>query len=224
MTDFTLSSVVLLPIGLGLLGFVEPCSIGSTLLFVKYLEGKDAASKLAQVGVFAGTRAVFIGLLGMLAAVLGTVFLGFQRSAWGVLGAVYVGLGLLYLIGKAGILMVSLGPSLSRLSDSRGSAILGVLFGLNIPACAAPLIFALLGAAAASGAAGGTLASGFLSLALFGFALSLPLVLAVLFGPARRTLDWLAGLSRRLPFWTGLLLIALGLWSIWFALFATVKP
>ena len=224
MTDFTLSSVVLLPIGLGLLGFVEPCSIGSTLLFVKYLEGKNAASKLAQVGVFAGTRAVFIGLLGMLAVLLGTVFLGFQRAAWGVLGAAYLGLGLLYLIGKAELLMVSLGPSLSRLTDVRGSAALGVLFGLNIPACAAPLIFALLGAAAASGAAGGTLTSGFLSLGLFGFALSLPLVVAVLFEPARRTLDWFAGLSRRLPFWTGLLLIALGVWSIWFAFFATLKP
>jgi cytochrome c-type biogenesis protein len=224
VTDFSLTGLVLLPVSLGLLGFIEPCSIGSTLVFVKYLEGKDIASKLAQVGVFAGTRAMFIGLLGMLAVMVGGAFLGFQRAAWGFLGAVYIGLGLLYLIGKAGMLMVSLGPSLSHLTDSRGSAILGVLFGLNIPACAAPLLFALLGAAAASGTARATLASGFISLALFGFALSLPLVVAVLFGPARRTLDRVAGLSRRLPFWTGLLLIALGLWSIWFALFVTVKP
>ena len=60
-------------------------------------------------------------------------------------------------------------------------------------------------------------------MALFGFALSLPLVLAVLFAPARRALDWLAGLSKRLPLWTGLILIALGLWSIGFALFVPVK-
>ncbi len=219
-----MTSFMLLPVGLGLLGFIEPCSIGSTLVFVKHLEGKAAATKLAQVGVFAGTRAMFIGLLGMVAVLLGTAFLGFQRAGWIVLGALYIGLGLLYLIGKAGMLMVSLGPSLSRLSDLRGSATLGVLFGLNIPACAAPLIFALLGAAAAGGVAGGTLASGFISLALFGLALSLPLIVAVLFAPARRALDWLAGLSRRLPFWTGLLLIALGLWSVWFGLFATIKP
>jgi cytochrome c-type biogenesis protein len=213
---FTFAGLVLLPIGLGLLGFVEPCSIGSTLLAVKHLEGKDTASKLAQVGVFAATRAVFIGLLGVLAVVLGTAFLGLQKAAWILLGTVYVLLGLLYLTGRAGTLMVSLGPGLARLSDVRGSAGLGVLFGLNIPACAAPLIFALLGAAAAGGAAGATLASGFVSLALFGLALSLPLVLAVFFAPVRRALDWLAGLSRRLPFWTGLLLVVLGLWSIWF--------
>jgi len=110
--------------------------------------------------------------------------------------------------------MVSLGPGIARLSDVQGSAALGVLFGLNIPACAGPLLVALLGAAAAGGASGETLAGGFVSLALFGLAMSLPLVLAVLFEPARRALDWLAGLSRRLPFWTGLLLVVLGAWSI----------
>jgi cytochrome c-type biogenesis protein len=218
MTAGSLTGLVLLPIGLGLIGFVEPCSLGSTLIVVKHLEGKSSATKLAQVSIFAGTRAVFIGILGMLAVVLGTAFLGLQRGAWIVLGAVYVLLGLLYVMGKVGVLSVSLGPSLARLSDMRGSAGLGVLFGLNIPACAAPLLVALLSAAAAGGAAGGTLMSGFLSLALFGFALSLPLVVAVVFEPARRAIDWLAGLSRRLPFWTGLMLIALGLWSIWFAL------
>ena len=68
-----------------------------------------------------------------------------------------------------------------------------------------------------------TLATGFIALALFGFALSLPLLLAVLFEPARRALDWLAGLSDRIPFWTGLLFVALGASSIGFALFATVR-
>lgn len=80
MTDFTLNSLVLLPVGLGLLVFVEPCSLGSTLIVVKQLEGKSAALKLAQAGIFAGTRAVFIGLLGMVAVVLGTTFLGLQRG------------------------------------------------------------------------------------------------------------------------------------------------
>ncbi len=219
----TLTSLVLLPMGLVLLGFVEPCSIGSTLLVIKHLEDKSAVGKLAQVSIFAGTRALFIGLSGILATALGTAFLGLQRGAWIVLGAAYVLLGLLYLSGKAGVLMVSLGPSLAQLATPRGSASLGVLFGLNIPACAAPLLVVLLGAAA-GGTADGTLASGFVSLALFGLALSLPLVLAVLFDPARRAIDWLAGLSRRLPFWTGLLLIALGLWSIWSARSSAAMP
>jgi cytochrome c-type biogenesis protein len=222
VTEFTLANLVLLPIGLGLLGFIEPCSIGSTLLFIKYLEGKSRAAKLAQLTVFAATRAVLIGLLGMLAAVFGAGFLGLQKGAWILLGALYVAIGALYLTGRARLLMVSLGPRLRGLSGIRSSLGLGFLFGLNIPACAAPLIFALLGTAAATGAVGETLAAGFVSLALFGLALSLPLVLAVLLAPARRALDWLAGLSGRVPIGTGILLIVLGLWSIGFALFVPV--
>lgn len=224
MTAFSLTSTVLLPFGLGLLGFVEPCTIGSSLIFVKHMEGRDAVGKLAEVGLFAVTRALFIGSLGILAVALGAAFLGLQKVAWIALGAVYVGLGMLYVTGRAGALMVALGPSLSRLSGLGGSAGLGVLFGLNIPACAAPLLFVLFGSAAAGGASGASFTTGFLSLALFGLALSLPLIVAVLFASARRALDWIAGLSRRAPLWTGLVLIALGLWSVWFGLFIKVGP
>jgi len=221
--DWSLSSLVLLPVGLGLLGFVEPCSIGSTLIFVKTLEGADEKVKLAQVGVFALSRALFMGALGLVAAIVGSSFLGFQRSAWVILGASYVALGLLFVANKAMMLNVALGPSLARLSGVRGPAALGILFGLNVPACAAPLIFALLATAAAGGASGATLAAGFVSLALFGLALSAPLILAVLFERARSVLDWLGTLSHRMPFWTGLVLIALGLWSIWFGFFARLQ-
>ena len=72
-----------------------------------------------------------------------------------------------------------------------------------------------------SGASGATLVQGFISLAVFGFALSLPLVVAVLFEAARRSLDWLAGLSDRAPLWTGAIFIALGLWSFWAGLFTS---
>jgi cytochrome c-type biogenesis protein len=223
MTTFDATRSILLPIDLGLFGFVEPCSIGSTLIVVKQLEGKSAADKLAQIVVFAGTRAAFIGLLGVLAVLLGTAFLGFQRTAWIALGILYATLGVLYLTNRIRPFMVLLGPSLARLADMRGSAALGVLFGLNIPACAAPLLFALLAAAAAGGAVGATIANGFVSLVLFGLALSLPLIVAVLFEPARQALDRLAGLSRRLPFLTGLVLVVLGAWSIWFGLFIELK-
>lgn len=219
-----LAGTILLPIGLGLLGFIEPCSIGATLVMVKVLEGQSPARQLAQMGLFAATRAGFIGLAGALAAGLGTVFLGFQRVGWLLLGVVYAGLGVLFLLGMAGRLMVAVGPGLRRVGGARGSALLGILLGLNIPACAAPLIFALLGAAAAVGAAGGSPLSGFASLALFGLALSLPLILAVLFAPTRRAIDYVARCSTQAPIWTGLVLIALGLWSIGFALFATIKP
>ncbi|MEE9531377.1 MAG: cytochrome c biogenesis protein CcdA [Syntrophobacteria bacterium] len=223
MTGLDLINTVWLPLWLGLFGFIEPCSIGSSLVFIKYLEGKDEVHKLAQVSVFAVVRALFMGTLGLLAVWLGMAFLGLQKGIWIVFGALYVLIGVIYLAGKSSALSVSLGPSLSRLSGLAGSVGLGVVFAFSIPACAAPLIFALLGTAAASGAGGGALASGFISLAIFGLALSLPLVLAVLFAPARRGLDWLAGLSGRLPFWTGVVLIAVGLWSIGFGLFLSLE-
>lgn len=218
MTGNPLLDLFVLPIGFGLLGFVEPCSIGSTLVFIKTLEGNGPLVKIAQVGAFAITRAIFIGMLGAIAVLVGSAFLGFQHAAWMLLGALYVALGLIYLVGKSGWVMHTLGPRLGSLANVRGSAALGLFFGLNIPACAAPLLLALLGAGAASGARGGSVLGGFIALALFGFALSLPLLVAVQFAAARRALDSLAALSQRLPFWTGLLFVLLGLWSIRFAL------
>lgn len=223
MIEFGFFNLVLLPVGLGLLGFIEPCSIGSTLVFIKFLEGKDSATRLFQVGLFALTRSVFIGFLGVLAAVLGSAFFGVQKAAWILLGMLFVSVGLLFVTGRASPLMTTLGPSLSRLSGTRGSIGLGLLFGLNIPACAVPLLVVLLGAAAAHGATGGTLVPAFVSLAFFGLALSLPLVVAVLFERTRRALDWLVALSVRLPVWTGFLLIAVGLWSVWFGFFAQLE-
>lgn len=68
---------LLLPIGLGLFGFIKPCSIGASLLFVKSVEGKTTLEKLAQVIVFALIRAVTMRLLGVAAGALGALFLGF---------------------------------------------------------------------------------------------------------------------------------------------------
>lgn len=223
MTSIDLAHWLALPIGLGLFGFIEPCSIGSTLLFIKSLEGREAAGKLAQVIVFMMTRALFMGALGLAAVALGTAFLGFQKVAWIVFGVFYAMIGVLYVAGRSGSFVRTLGPSLTRLSSVNGSAALGALFAFNIPACAGPLLLALLGFAAASGAGGGApFAIGFISLALFGLALSLPIVVAASFPRAERALDWLAGLSRRIPIWTGVVLIVLGLWSVWFGLYVSV--
>ena len=189
MSEIEFSSLALLAVGLGLLGFIEPCSMGANLLFIKYLEGKATIRKLTQTTIFMLTRGLFIGALGALA-------------------------------GRAGFLMRSLGPGLRRLSGGRVPAALGVLFGLNIPACAAPLLFALFAAAAVGDT---TVAQGFLILALFGLALSVPLVLAVLWAPGSRLLDRFAGLSHRIPRVTGAVLIIFGLWSIYFGLFVRLE-
>lgn len=211
---------LLLPIGLGLLGFVEPCTMGSNLLLIKHLERRPRRDRLLQMLVFAGSRALFMGMLGIAAALIGAYFFGLQRVLWIGLGALYLAFGLLYIAGRQGLLMVRLGPLLSRASGTRGSAALGLLFGLNVPACAVPLIVVLLGFSASQAAGGAAPVRGFVSMLLFGAALSLPLVLAVLWSPARRALDAVAGLAVRLPRWTGAVLAGLGAWSIGFGLWA----
>jgi cytochrome c-type biogenesis protein len=209
---------LLLPIGLGLLGFIEPCSIGSSLMFIKSVEGKNPAEKFAQVGIFMLIRALLMGALGLAAVRIGAGFLGFQKGAWIFFGIIYTVVGIAYLAGKSRFFMVSLGPSLSRFSTLKGSATLGVVFAFNIPACAGPLITVLLGLSAVQGAGGAQLMHGFISMALFGLALSFPIATALFFSRARSALDRLAALSRRVPRWTGALLLILGLWSIWFGL------
>ena len=224
MAEVDLLRLLGLPIGLGLVGFVEPCSIGSTLIFIKTLEGKNAASKLTQVGIFMAVRALSMGALGFFAVGVGTAFIGFQKAAWIVFGVAYALIGVLYVAGKSGLILRSLGPGLARLASVNGAAALGAVFAFNIPACAAPFILALVGMAIAGGAGGAALATGFFSLALFGLALSLPIMVVALFPRARAALDWLAGLSRRIPFWSGIAFIVLGLWSIWFGLNVSIVP
>ena len=76
----------------------------------------------------------------------------------------------------------------------------------------------MLGSVAVAGAA--KVGQGFATLPLFGFALSLPLLIALAFGPAQRVLERLAGYSRRAPLVIGLLFVMLGAWSIYFGVVA----
>ena len=93
MSEFDLFQLVALPLGLGLLGFVEPCSIGSSMVLVKVIEGQCATTRIVQVGAFALTRALLIGALGALAALIGTVFIDLQKGAWILLGLLYIAIG-----------------------------------------------------------------------------------------------------------------------------------
>lgn len=217
-------TILVLPVALGLLGFIEPCSIGSTLIVIKYLERSSSAKKVAEVGILMLTQALFTGVLGLGAIVLGSAFIGFQKAAWMLLGALYAGIGLAFVAGRAGWFMASIGPQLSSIHPAEGPVLLGLRFGLHIPACATPLLLALLGTAAASGAAGYPYAAGFVSLALFGLALCAPLLVAVLLPAARGGLARIAGLSHGFPVWTGALLVALGAWAMRDALVAEQAP
>ncbi|MGI8401006.1 MAG: cytochrome c biogenesis protein CcdA [Gemmatimonadaceae bacterium] len=196
---------------LGLLGFVEPCTVGSSVLFVKYLQGKSAAAVKLEAIVFAGTRALVLGGLGVVAALAGRAILPYQRGFWIGLGVLYGLVGTLYLSGHQRLLARRLGPKLGR---APSAAAVGLLFGLNIPACATPLLAVLF--AANLGAA--NIARGFWTMGIFGLALSFPLVLAVYSARAREALVRLASYADQVPRWTGTLLIVLGAWSIFTAI------
>ena len=87
---------------------------------------------------------------------------------------------------------------------------------MNIPACAAPLLAAILGTAAVSGPARFT--QGFVMLAAFGLALSLPIAVAVLWPAGRRALDRLGRYASGVPRIIGIVFVVLGALSLYFAL------
>ena len=204
--------------GLGLIAFVEPCSVGSHLLFLKFLDRLPERQRLYQTLVFTLARAGLMAGLGVLAAAVGAQFLGIQHGLWMALGSLYVALGLAYLAGGAPWLIRQSDRLLPRVPTTSGGAALGVLFGFNIPACAAPLLAVLLGGAATQAAAGGGMAYGGVSLLIFGLALSSPLVLAVFTQRGRRLLNAIARFATRMPRITGAVLVLLGVWSIGLAL------
>ncbi|WP_280547356.1 cytochrome c biogenesis protein CcdA [Halomonas sp. 11-S5] len=215
------STALPLAAGLGLLGFVEPCSVGSHLLFIRHLERLPRRMRAVQTLLFTLTRAVLMAGLGVLAALIGSVFTGLQHAIWAVLGSLYVGVGLLYLGGGAPWLLARVNRLLPRLSGTPGSLGLGVLFGLNVPACAAPLLAVLLGDTAARAAAGGGIIFGAVTLLVFGLTLSSPLVLAVYTARGRHWLEALARFAGRMPRWTGAVLVGLGAWTLWLAFSST---
>lgn len=212
--------LIALPLGLGLLGFVEPCTVGSSLLFLYYLEGRSANEQLRQTLIFAFVRALLMGLLGVAAVMVGAAFVDFQRSAWVFMGAAYLLLGVAYLTGHVDRLKRSAGLRLGKLQGHRGAALIGAIFAFNIPACAGPLLLALLGTAAVAEA--NNYGRGFLMLAVFGLALSVPIAAAVVWAPGRKILERLGAYSASAPKIIGALFLLLGAWSIRFALVAQV--
>lgn len=213
--EATLINAVALPIGLGLLGFVEPCTVGAHLIFLGTQEGRARRDAARALAVFIGVRVMVTGAFGAAAVFIGTRLISAQTMLWLVFGLLYLLIGAMFILGRAGSVKrrIVLAPSTWRRASN--PFVLGAAFGLNIPACAAPILFALLGVAMS----GGSLLTGFAMMALFGLALSAPLVPVALFPALARALlrtsEWLR--PRR---WIlGVVFLVLGTWSIWFGLF-----
>jgi len=204
------TSVVLLPFAFGLIGFFEPCSLGANILFLNLLAHAEAGRRVRQVLAFTATRALFLGLLGGLAALAAQPLARAQAGYSLVLGVAFIVLGAATLARKGSFaLPASLDPGRIAARWVGQAAPLGVIFGLTAPACAAPLFLALVGQATPGGPV-----RGFIMLALFGLALSAPLVAISSSARAGALLRGARDWAGRVPTVVGIVLIGLGILSI----------
>ena len=181
--------LVVIPLGFGLIGFVEPCSLGANFVFLSYLRARPAMERFRHAITFVLSRALFLGILGSSVAWLGKSILGGSYLYSAGLGGLYFLLGLLALgiyFGCFSLPSIDLGGWLQRRSGL--SLPMGIVFGMSAPTCAAPLLLALLGKAGITG-----VGKGFISLALFGLALSAPLLVIA---RSRRASEWLTRVGR----------------------------
>jgi cytochrome c-type biogenesis protein len=198
-----LYQTILVPIAFGLLGFIEPCSIGANIIFLGYLESRGGGRILEAVK-FTITRALFLGLIGLAVGIVGqSLRTGAYSYSLG-LGMLYVALGLVGIFWRyrgKGLGSIDLG----RYFPKEGAVPLGVIFGLSAPACSLPLFLALIGLGAIKGAW-----IGFLTLFLFGLALSAPLLWIARSERADKALRRLGKLAFRIPYLSESVLILVG--------------
>lgn len=204
------TQVVWIPLVFGLVGFVEPCSIGIHMVFLGSVAEDPAGRRLAGVALFAGVRALLMSALGLSAAWVGTRLFAWQSGWFLVLGAAYLAVGAWLMFGRgslSGLMRVPwlTGAWLSAL-PSRRPVLLGLLGGLTIPACAIPLVAVLMGQSIAMG----ELIGGGLSLLVFALALSAPLLLLVAWPGGQILLARIAGVARRYRRWLGAGIMAIG--------------
>ena len=213
--EFTFQTFILLPIGLGLLGFIEPCTIGSHLLFLETQSKRSRIEKINAVLIFVTVRSVAAGLVGAVIGLVGQLLIGAQTGIWLAFGSIYIAVGIAFFIGKSGLVKWRIELAPSAWKRAQNPFILGLAFGLNIPACAAPILFGLLGLAATTG----TITAGFTMMFLFGLFLSLPLIV---FATVPSFAAWLDALGHKLKqrgWLLGIVFVLLGIWSVWFGLY-----
>jgi cytochrome c-type biogenesis protein len=160
----------------GLGGAFTPCTLGVNLVMINYLTDKSKTQRLLQWTQFAVSRAAIMALLGLVIGGLGQIITSF--TWWFQMGVniLIIVMGVLFILGRHKPVLPGLDFGGGRSLDKNMSPLaLGALFGLNITACIAPLVLALL---AQTVLVGNWLAGG-LALFLFGVMLSVPILVAV---------------------------------------------
>lgn len=73
-------SLLALAFGLGLLGFIEPCSIGANGIFLGSLREKDRRTRLLETIKFTLTRSLTLALFRLGIALLGSFIFTAQKG------------------------------------------------------------------------------------------------------------------------------------------------
>jgi len=188
----TVMQVILLPLALGAAGGFTPCALGINTIFVGALAGKPRPVRLAQWALLATVRAALLTGLGLLFGLVGEAVGETAAIYQQVINVSLIVLGFIFIVSRFRRLPL---PAVNLASPTafrgrRSILAMGFLFGLDISACIAPLLLALM----AQTILLGNWLEGMVALYIFGMALSLP-ALAVLFieGANRR----LQEMSRR---------------------------
>lgn len=210
-----LQNLILLPVAMGILGFVEPCTIGGHLLFIDTQKSRNLREKRHAATRFIIARTLVTGTCGALFTWLGQELVGLQTMLAVFFGVMYLAIGGYFLLGLAGLFNRQYTLTDKTRERAHNPTLLGAAFGLNIPATAAPVLFVLLGLPLTMQ----SVLTGLITMALFALALSTPLIVFTLFPPLSNRMDALASGFKRARWLIGAIFAALGLWSIWFGLF-----
>lgn len=216
LAQFSLWAYPLVFLG-GIITSIGPCNVAMIPLIIGYVGGHDVSRgrSLALSFVFAVGLSVTFMLLGVIAAVVGSL-LGWMGKVWYyIVAAVCIVIGLQLM----GLLHLSL-PSLFERQRERiksrgllGAFLLGLVSGLVASQCATPVLLAILTYVMAKGAVvyGATL--------LFAYALGrgVPIVVAGTFAGLVRNLSAVGQWTAMLEKVSGAIVLAVGLYFLWIA-------
>ncbi len=215
-------SLIIMALITGAGGSFTPCTLGVNLAIAHRFTKDTKAQRIKNWILFALNRALLLTALGLIIGVLGQVVETFTWWFQMIINVVIIIMGLLFIVGSRKPILpgLELGGK-KRLSNKMSPAGMGALFGLNITACVAPLVLALLAGTAAEG----NWIKGGVSLFIFGIMLSMPILIAVLSNRASSWIIKVSGKYRRVYYGVvGVTLIVLGLVEIILSMYVIPFP
>ena len=158
-------------------GSFTPCTLGVNLVMVNQLTKEPRAQRVKSWIQFAVSRAALLAAIGLVIGLLGQLIETFTWWFQMVVNSLIIVMGVLFILSRKKPLLPGLDLAGRRtLRTAMSPVAMGALFGLNITACVAPLVLALLARTVLIG----NWISGGLALFVFGIMLSLPILIAVL--------------------------------------------